>query len=237
MEALTRGFEFFADSRAGSLPTLPADTTSYLPGEGGGALATTFDASPSPIEWERSPEAGSTALDRSALRAGIAAGEQRQGFRIGGLCLMMGYQDGSQLTDIPELYYLPNAPTWFMGMANLNGNMVPVFDLADYLGLERSARAVTNPDPAALAGAPAKRMLLVLAHGPNATGVVIDAMPERLHLSGQQQVAMELAPPLLLPHLRDALLIDGRVWFDLQKDSLLDALESDMQSGQSMPRF
>ena len=50
---------------------------------------------------------------------------------------MIRFEDGSELTELPDLYRLPNAPGWVRGMANLHGVLIPVFDLAGYLGLDR----------------------------------------------------------------------------------------------------
>ena len=107
----------------------------------------------------------------SAFQTPALTGNQRQGFRIGSVGLMIGHEDGSELTEMPTLYDLPHAPAWFMGMANLHGNMVPVFDLASYLGIEKQPvqREV------------ARRMLLVLGHGAEAAGVMIDGLPQRLN--------------------------------------------------------
>lgn len=144
-------------------------------------------------------------------------GEQfRQGFQVGGLNLMVRYEDGSELTEMPEVYCLPNAPAWFCGMANLHGMLTPVFDLARYFHIARNTQA--------------KPMLLVLSRGADAAGVVIDGMPERLRWSADDQIDTDSAPRELAPHLRGACLIDERIRFDLDCTALLDSLEHAMQT-------
>ena len=145
--------------------------------------------------------------------------QRRQGFRLGDVGVMIGYLDGSELTEIPELYFLPNAPASFLGMANLHGNMVPVFDLVAYLGLRRSGSKQDSD----------RRMLLVLAHGADAAGIVIEDLPQRLSWTSSQQTDVDTAPSMLLPHVRAAALIEGQLWFDLYCDSLLGALENAMK--------
>ena len=152
-----------------------------------------------------------------AGRAGSAllVGEQfRQGFRIGELCLMVRYENGSELTEMPEIFRLPNVPEWFCGIANLHGMLTPVFDLSRYLGVE--------PDPKA------KRMLLVLSHGADAAGMVIDGLPQRLRWSESESADTSAAPSRLAPHVRAAALIGEQLWFDLECAALLDALEQAM---------
>lgn len=64
-----------------------------------------------------------------------------QGVRIGAVGLMLSYEDSSELTEVPELYYLPNSPVWVKGLANLHGNLIPVLDVAEYLGIEAQNRS------------------------------------------------------------------------------------------------
>lgn len=147
---------------------------------------------------------------------------QRQGFFLGDVGVMVSYGDGSELTDMPPLYYLPNAPRWFLGMANLHGNMVPVFDLVEYLCIDQINSEQEKQED--------KRMLLVLSHGSDAAGVIVHGIPQRLYIMQEQNISPDVAPNLLLPHISNAYLIDSTVWFDLEVESLLAALEGAMRA-------
>ena len=164
---------------------------------------------------ERSDAPGSSVAaveaERSTPSARLQGMQFRQGFRIGSLNLMIRFEDGSELTELPDVYRLPNAPGWVRGMANLHGMLIPVFDLAGYLGLTRDAQA--------------KPMLLVLSHGADSAGVVIDGMPERLRWLAEDQIDTDSAPRLLVPHVRTACLVGEKLWFDLDCMPLLAALE------------
>lgn len=153
-----------------------------------------------------------------AARASIDGLQARQGFRVGTLNLMIRYADGSELTELPPLHRLPNAPHWLLGMANLHGMLVPVFDLARWLGIER---------PAAV-----KPMLLVLGHGADAAGVVIEGLPERLRWSAGQIADAATVPEALAPVAQRAVLIGERLWFDLDTLALLVALEQSLGTPQ-----
>lgn len=146
--------------------------------------------------------------------------QKRQGFQLGELGAMIGYLDGSELTEMPELYYLPNAPTWFLGMTNLHGNTVPVFDLVAYLDLQPRSKTVEKGT--------GRRMLLVLGHGADTVGIVIEDLPRRLSWLPDQEMNGDTAPLALQPHVRAAVLIDGALWFDLDCESLFNALEKSM---------
>jgi twitching motility protein PilI len=173
--------------------------------------------------------APSTAGGVSGHAAGATAAAQqvRQGFRIGDLGLMIRYEHGSELTEMPPVVRLPNAPDWFAGVANLHGTLTPVFDLARYADVSMDYGIAATP------GAPAaydqRPMLLVLLHGADAAGIVINGLPRRLRFTPGDASASQTTPPRLASHIRAAALIDGQWWFDLDCASLLRSLESDLE--------
>jgi chemotaxis signal transduction protein len=138
----------------------------------------------------------------------------REGFRIGELRLMIRYQDGNELTDLPQVYLLPRAPAWFRGMANLHGTLVPVFDPAELFGVAHDESA--------------KPMLLVLGHGDEKAGVVIDGLPQRLRLTEADRIDSAAVPPSLVGCVTHAYWSEGQDWMDLQVDHLLRALAEEL---------
>ena len=136
--------------------------------------------------------------------------ELRQGFCVGDLALMIRYQDGSNLTDLPATRRLPNTPHWFVGMTNLNGALIPVFDLAAYLGADRSP--------------PARPMLLVLGHGADAAGVVIDGLPQRLRFEATDRMLDAPIPAAFAGCVAATCWAAECNWMDLQVDALLQNL-------------
>ncbi|HEY0885271.1 MAG TPA: chemotaxis protein CheW [Ramlibacter sp.] len=158
-------------------------------------------------------------FDEPAAPAPSAAGPPaaapllRQGFRIGELRLMIGYGDGSELADLPAVYRLPGAPAWFPGMANLHGALVPVFDLAALFGVAHGE---------------GKPMLLVLGHGDERAGIVIDGLPVRLRLAPQDRIPDAALPPRLAGCADGAWWSDGADWIDLQVEALLAQLAAEL---------
>lgn len=146
--------------------------------------------------------AGTTAV---ASRAAV----QRQSFRMAGLQWLLRYEQGNELCELPTVHRLPNAPGWFAGTANLHGVLVPVFDLAPWLG-----------------GAPAERpMLLVVGHGADATGLVIDGLPRRLSLADAEPAGLASVPQRVAAAVPHAWLADDRLHFELDATALCDVLE------------
>lgn len=156
--------------------------------------------------------------ENAGAAAARTSGAARQGFRIGDLRLMIPYEQGSELSDVSAIHRLSNAPDWFCGMANLHGKLTPVFDLARYFGVEYDRAA--------------KRMLLVLGHGPDAAGVLVDGLPERLRLRDIEFNNPGPAPERLAPHLRGASQINGQHWIELDTESLLNAVEYSLGAAQ-----
>ncbi len=110
---------------------------------------------------------------------GVAATDaiERQGYRIGELRILAKYDATSELATMPTIYRLPGAPEGVRGLANLHGNVVPVFELTRWFGVEHDVQVT--------------QMLLVLGHGDAAVGVVIDGLPERKRFSPADAVPIE----------------------------------------------
>jgi twitching motility protein PilI len=149
----------------------------------------------------------------STVRADTATA-RREGFRIGGLRLMVRYEDGSELADMPPVSRLPNAPAWFLGMTNLHGSLVPVFDLAARWGTQHDAQA--------------RPMLLVLGHGARRAGLVIDGLPVRLKPGSADRLDDAAEPAALAGCVQATHRIDGHDWIDIHCAALLERLEHEL---------
>lgn len=170
----------------------------------------------SPTQALAADPSSTAAMPAAPVAAARSALQVRQGLRVGGIGLMVRDEDGSELTEVPVIHRLPNAPAWLCGICNLHGLLVPVFDLATYAGLPPQA--------------PKRPMLLVLSHGADAAGVLIDGMPQRLRFGPGQAADPHAAPAALLPLLRGAALLGNHLWFDLDRPALLDALETSLKT-------
>jgi twitching motility protein PilI len=148
----------------------------------------------------------------------ILGTQARQGFSVGSLKLMIRHADGSELTELPKVYRLPNAPHWLIGMANLHGRLVPVFDLARYFNIELQDQG--------------KPMLLVLGHGDVAAGIVIDGLPLRLRFEADQFVDVGAIPQSLAPVVQRAVLVNGQMWLDLDILVLLNTIAQSLGASQ-----
>jgi purine-binding chemotaxis protein CheW len=134
----------------------------------------------------------------------------RQGFRIGHMRLAVPFATASELTEMPNVYPLPRMPANLLGLVNLHGRIVPVFDLANLFETAHLPRE--------------KRMVLVFGHGNDAAGIVIDGLPRRLVFSPDDQI---LAPalPAGAANAVIATYLQGKdAWFEFNYAQLLDHL-------------
>ena len=155
-------------------------------------------------------------LELAALTAPAAAVEEnpdaivRQGFRIGQMRLAAPFAFTSELVEMPNVYPLPRMPANLLGLVNLHGRIVPVFDLANLFETAHLPRE--------------KRMVLVFGHGNDAAGIVIDGLPRRLVFSPDDQI---LAPalPAGAANAVIATYLQGKdAWFEFNYAQLLDHL-------------
>jgi len=136
----------------------------------------------------------------------------RQAFRIGHMRLLAPFAIASELVEMPNVYPLPRMPANLLGLVNLHGRIVPLFDLAALFETQHPSRE--------------KRMLLVIGHGDAAAGIVIDGLPRRMVF----QPEYEIVPPELPAAAATAVVAtyaNGQdAWFEFNYVQLLDQLVS-----------
>jgi hypothetical protein len=71
-------------------------------------------------------------------------------------------------------------------------------------------------------------MLLVLGHGDEKAGVVIDGLPQRLRLTESDRIEDAAMPPSLAGCVNHAYWSEGLDWMDLQVDHLLRTLAEEL---------
>jgi len=159
----------------------------------------------------------SAALSRfkppSGVATGIASVERqraRYGFRVGGISLLVGQDTVSEVLEQTLIYPLPNTPPWMLGLINLRGNLVPVFDVKRFLDLEDSA----DQD---------KRRLLVFDQGDKAVGILIDGLP-RIATTGHALSRLPPLPTALRTHVTKAYAQDDVVWLEFDHQGFFRAL-------------
>lgn len=134
----------------------------------------------------------------------------RQGFRIGHMHLAVPFATASELVELPNVYPLPRMPANLLGLINLHGRIVPLFDLAELFATRHLPRE--------------KRMVLVFGHGENAAGIVIDGLPRRLVFSPDDQIIPPALPAAAAGAVIATYLQGKDAWFEFNYAQLLDLL-------------
>jgi len=126
----------------------------------------------------------------------------RYGFQIGNLNLLYDTHISCELLRKIPIYSIPNTPKWMLGLINLRGNLVPVFDLQHYFGFESLANK--------------HQLLLVLGKGAKAVAFRIKTYPELL-----SNLTKEAVIPKLIPKIENHILgvyKGNKLWLELDKE-------------------
>lgn len=130
---------------------------------------------------------------------------RRLGFLIGNLGFLIAKKTMSELSEMLSICPIPFTADWFLGLINLRGNLVPVFDLYKLLQFEH--QKVKKP------------MLIILGEGETAGAIVIHNLP--IHLNFLENDKLSNLPPLptiLQPYMNNGYDKNGQIW--LQFDHL-----------------
>lgn len=136
----------------------------------------------------------------------------RQAFRIGQMRLLAPFDTASELVEMPSVYPLPRMPANLLGLVNLHGRIVPLFDLAALFETQHLPRE--------------KRMVLVIGHGNDAAGIVIDGLPGRLVFTPESQIFPPALPAACAGAVLAAYTQGPDAWFEFDYAQLLDQLVS-----------
>ena len=136
----------------------------------------------------------------------------RQAFRIGAMRLLAPFATASELVEMPAVYPLPRMPANLLGLVNLHGRIVPLFDLANLFETQHLPRE--------------KRMVLVIGHGNDAAGIVIDGLPRRLVFRPEHQIVTPALPAAAADAVRATYVQGPDAWFEFDYALLLEQLVS-----------
>ena len=156
-----------------------------LPSE---ALNRAFDLSEEQLETSR------------RLPAGDAA-RPLHGFKVGNLGLLLPTNTVSELFQDLAYCRLPNTPAALVGMANVRGDIVPLFDLNKLFRMPAGGKHHW-------------RFLIVRNEDEEAVGIRVEGLPTRLTLSTRNKLkTLPLLPESLRPHVRACYQLDN-IWVE-----------------------
>lgn len=145
------------------------------------------------------------------LAGSTATSSSRLGVKVGGYNGLVSLTDISEVLPVPEVIKVPLTHSWFMGMANVRGNLYALTDLAHFLGNE--IRPVTHES----------RVLLVhVRFGVNA-GLLVDQLIGLRSIDEMKvQKGVKDKQAWQLEHYKDP---NGQEWVELDLAALLGQKE------------
>jgi twitching motility protein PilI len=132
------------------------------------------------------------------------------GFRVGSLGFLVTSSTYCEVIEQLQVNPLPNVETWFSGLINLRGDLVPVIDLQ--LLLEES---VTEHK---------KRQLFAIGQGDKAMAFWIDGLPEIQSSFSQPLKQLPPLPTILQRCVSAGYFYNDQLWFSVQFDDLFKTL-------------
>lgn len=158
----------------------------------------------------------SAALDRFELPADMVLAPTvekeilRYGYRMGSLGMLIKLGSTSEVMHPPAISTLPGSPHWLLGLINLRGNLIPIFDLRKVLGVE--------PQPSA-----EQALILVLDQADKAVGITIDGFPKPLSALNTLPAIPQL-PSMLIGHVSKAYVKEELIWLEFDHATFFEAL-------------
>lgn len=75
---------------------------------------------------------------------GDTASSSRLGVIVGGKRMLVNLNEVREVLPVPPMQVVPLAEPWFMGVANIRGNLYNVSDLAQFLRMPPTSRSTNN---------------------------------------------------------------------------------------------
>lgn len=108
----------------------------------------------------------------------------RLGVEIGGKSVLLNMTDVSEVLPVPALQAVPLTKHWYLGVANVRGNLYSVTDLALFLGWQSTPRTASS------------RIVLINSVKTSQAAILIDAVIGLRHLTAMQPLATEQLEPI-----------------------------------------
>lgn len=133
--------------------------------------------------------------------AHLAAAQEWIGFEVDNIKFLVPHAQVSEISEMPPVFRLPNTGHWLLGLVNLHGNLVPVFDLASLVGGTHDTKS--------------KTMLLVLGRGDAIAAIVVNGIPNRKRFGTSNRIPLPAFPDAIRDYISNAYAEEDQVWLEL----------------------
>lgn len=148
------------------------------------------------------------ALATKLAEAGIeTTPHARLGVQSGGRLWLIRLDEAGEVLPLPEVTPVPLTRPWFLGLANIRGNLASVVDFAGYIGEPPTERA------------PQCRLVLVAERFRAHSGLVVERMVGLRNINKFQAEKDDADRPWIRGTFRDA---EGSRWYELDIGALVE---------------
>lgn len=144
-----------------------------------------------------------------------------QGIECGSLKLAFPYAWAKSIVEDFNLTPVPNAPAWLVGAANVEGEIVPVFDVASWV-------VADEPDATAPVSVANRARLLVCGHGGDRAAIAFSGSARMVRYASDSQAIAEGATPSRLSAVVLAVSEGTPPYWVVDTQRLLDRLASEL---------
>jgi chemotaxis signal transduction protein len=135
----------------------------------------------------------------------------RLGFQIGDIGLLIAENIISELNDVTQICPVPNTASWLLGLVNMRGNLVPVFNMKELIGIE--------------GGISRKGMLLILDQGEDSVAIPIDDLPiQHSFFPDDKLNNLPALPSAIQNFVHSGFETDGNLWFSFDHRAFFQSL-------------
>lgn len=143
-------------------------------------------------------------------KATIATVQEWIGFEIANIKFLVPHAQVNEISEMPPIFRLPNTSRWLLGLVNLHGNLVPVFDLASLIGGASNTKS--------------KTMLLVLGRGDAIAAIVVNGIPNRKRFGTSNRTSLPGFPGSIRDYISNAYAEEEQLWLELDYARLFEMM-------------
>ena len=139
----------------------------------------------------------------------------RYGFRFENVGFLIGEGILSEIISDYTIYPMPNCSSWLTGLANVRGNLVPVYDLRELFGLSDNDKKYNH--------------LLIIDQGSDSIGFLVEELPQALDISQWKSSAHRPKFSVSISEfINTTYLIDAVAWIDFDHKRFFKSIRDDV---------
>lgn len=134
----------------------------------------------------------------------------RYGYKIANINFLVPETTVSEVIQSPNIFYLPNSPSWIEGLINIRGNIIPVMNIGKLL------KNYNNEESTSV-------LVLNKTDNNSAIAIMINDLPVSLEI-GELKVTTNEKPEILQDYIKDGFNQNNIDWIEFDPQRLFKEL-------------